>query len=97
MTLHKREYSKGTYLWCYKPWDTYAAGAAICPDGKLRRLKRIAFCADTFSTIPASVEYKGKTVAGFVTFKGERPNEYVEFVPYKFRKNGGLFDDSSQS
>lgn len=86
-------YGKGTELTVTRPWGLFLAGAARCPDGKVRRLKRIAGVADTLFTIPAAVEYKRKTVSGYVTLREDDEGErVVEFVPYVNRKNGHLFE-----
>lgn len=99
MTRDVRSYAEGTCLVTRMPWATYLGGRALCPDGKVRALKRIALCADTFFSVPAAVSYKGKTVAGFVTVTTregyDTPTDddpaIVKFVPYTYRKNGGLF------
>jgi hypothetical protein len=76
-----------TYLDQSFPWGLYRGGAALCPDGKVRKLKRIATTADTFFSIPASVTVRGRTVAGYVTVK----EAVVEFHPYLYRKNHSAF------
>lgn len=93
-------YADGTYLQQRSPWGWYDGGAALCPDGKVRRLKRIAESADTFFSVPASVTVRGKTVAGYVTIETRdgysTPTDddpsVVKFVPYEYRKNGDVFD-----
>jgi hypothetical protein len=99
MNTDKRDYALGTYIIHQMPWSIYVSGAALCPDGKVRRLKRIASTADTFFSIPASVTYLRKTVSGFVTVKTldgfDTPTEedpaVVKFIPYTYGKNGKLF------
>jgi hypothetical protein len=61
------EYANGTYLRTSTMWDLYSGGAAMCSDGKVRVLKRIAITADTFFSIPASVSVRGRTVSGYVS------------------------------
>jgi hypothetical protein len=99
MAIERRNYASGTYLEVTYPWGVYVGGAALCPDGIVRRLKRIARTADTLFSIPASVTFKGKTIAGYVTFENdigtstedkEHPH-YVSFRPYTYRQNGSLF------
>lgn len=85
--LDKITYARGTYFLVRMPWAVFAGGAALCPDGKVRKLKRISVCADTFFSVPASVVYKGRTIAGYCT----TDNDVIEFRPYEYRKNGGAF------
>jgi hypothetical protein len=94
-----REYAKGTYLQYTMPWGLYVGAAALCPDGVVRKVKRIAETPDTYFSIPASVTYKGKTVAGCLHFKNvgdpANPLEFkdaVVFSPYLYRKNGNIFN-----
>lgn len=103
-TYHHRQYRKyahGTYLELQGPWHTYCGGKALCADGKVRKLKRIAYGADTFFSIPASVTVQGKTVAGYVTvttIEGwdtatKEDPAVVRFHAYKYRKNHGLLEE----
>ena len=69
----------------------------LCPDGK-RRLATITSEPDTFFSVPARVQYKGKTVSGFVT--GRETDDYqpdMEFIPYTYGKNGALFEPSAST
>lgn len=61
------DYANGTYLRTSIMWDVYSGGAAMCSDGIVRTLKRIAITADTYFSIPAAVSVRGKTVSGFVS------------------------------
>jgi hypothetical protein len=66
----------------------YASGTSLDTS-----LKRIAKSADTFFSIPASVTFKGKTVAGFVRIDTlNNPEATVQFTPYAYRKHGDIFD-----
>lgn len=67
--MTRTNYANGTHLTTSGHWDVFTSGAAMCPDGKVRALKRIAITADTFFSIPAAVRVKGRTVSGFVTVK----------------------------
>lgn len=67
MSMDKREFANGTCIVISYPWGLYRGGKAQCEDGRVRTLKRIAICADTFFSIPAAISYRGKTVSGFVT------------------------------
>lgn len=99
--MEKREYANGTYLLNTMPWGIYVGGAALCADGKVRRLKRIAQTADTAFSVPASVTVKGKTVSGFVTTETLTGSSVptmddptvVRFHAYTYGKNGGVFND----
>lgn len=99
--VDKREYAYGTYLLCRMPWSTYVGARALCPDGKVRNVKRISICADTFFSVPASVSYKGKTVTGYITvatksgssFATDDDPGYVKFIPYSKGKNGHIFEE----
>jgi len=86
------DYAHGTCLITRMPCSTFVGGKAMCPDGRVRTLKRIAMTADTFFSIPASVSYQGKTVAGFVSVDTlNDPNNVVKFTPYAYRKHGDIF------
>jgi hypothetical protein len=94
-----RSYANGTYFQYTMPWSLYVGAAALCPDGKVRKVKRIAETPDTFFSIPASVTYKGKTVAGYLHLKNvAHPfdavafKDAVIFSPYLYRKNGNIFN-----
>jgi hypothetical protein len=87
-----RQYEKGTFLVMWLPFGSYFQGAAMCPDGKVRRLKTISECADTAWTIPASISYRGKTVSGHVEFKSDSglstdEKQFVAFVPHGKHKD----------
>jgi hypothetical protein len=96
--MDTRHYANGTFLTVGMPWSTYVSGAALCSDGKVRKLKRIAATADTFFSVPASVVVNGRTVAGYVTvetlagYSTETADDpaVVKFVSYTYRKNGAL-------
>jgi len=92
----KREYALGTYLTMDDlPFSGYIGGRAICSDGRARNLKRIAFSADTFFSVPAAVTIKGKTVSGYVSVEtcegfSTDTNEdpaVVKFHAYLYGKN----------
>jgi hypothetical protein len=60
-------YANGTSLRTATCWDVYSGGAALCSDGIVRALKRIALTADTYFSIPAAVSVRGVTVSGYVS------------------------------
>lgn len=100
----KQEYAQGTYTVQSYPWGYYRGGAALCPDGKVRKLKRISTTADTFFSVPASVTVKGKTVSGYIGFTSVNGYDtttaddpaIVRFYPYQYGKNGHLLSQESQ-
>lgn len=87
-----RVYNNGTSITQTFPWGVYVSAKALCPDGKVRKTNRISQNADTFFSIPASIRFRGKTVAGFLSIE----DETVQFIPYKHRKNGNIFNESVQ-
>ena len=80
-----------TYLETAGPWGVNVNAAVQCPDGIIRKVKRISIVADTYFSIPAAINYKGKTVTGYVT-GGDCDNQEYRFMPYLYRKNGKIFD-----
>lgn len=96
MTTERRDYADGTYLVQSFPWGFYSSGAAMCSDGKVRTLKRIAQTADTFFSVPASVNVGKRTVSGYVTVEcrsglsteTDDDPAVVKFVAYSYGRNG---------
>lgn len=76
----------------------YARGKALCSDGKVRALRFTDGIADTFFSVPARVQVKGKTVSGYATVETvegystvtDGDPAVVKFVAYSYGKNGGL-------
>jgi hypothetical protein len=68
----------------------FVSATVLCTDGKIRKVKRISSTADTFFSVPASVEVrvhrKRHTVAGYVTMD----DDGVRFIAYSYGKNGHL-------
>ena len=95
--MERREYDKGTEVITTMPWGCFVRGKAVCPDGKVRSV-RLALCADSFFSIPASVVFRGKRVTGFVTFAEdhETNRRWVEFIPNAFGKNSQAFSESER-
>lgn len=102
MNMDTREYGVGTNLTQSYPWGIYWGGKALCSDGKVRALKRIAQTADTFFSVPAAVEVRkdGKryTVSGYITMETlsgmstevDGDPTTVKFIAYTYGKNGHL-------
>ncbi len=102
MNYQTREYGVGTELRVSYPWGMYWGGKALCSDGKVRTLKRISTTADTFFSVPASVEVRreGKryTVSGYITSETlagmstevDGDPTVVKFIAYSYGKNGDL-------
>lgn len=80
-----------TYLEYAGPWSVNVNAAVQCPDGIIRKVKRIAIEGNTYFSIPAAITCKGKTVAGYIT-GGDCDNPEYRFRPYLYRKNGGIFN-----
>ena len=59
-----------------------------CPDGALR-IARLGV-ADTFFTVPARVDVRGKRVAGFVSV--DRDGGEYHFTPSKRGRNASAFE-----
>lgn len=66
----------------------------LCPDGK-RRVATLSAAPDTFFSIPARVKAYGKTVAGYVTGCETDGKKDLEFRPYLYRKNHGVFSNET--
>lgn len=98
MTIDTREYAAGTSLTQSYPFGFYIAGRAMCSDGRVRALARIAQTADTFFSVPAAVKVKGRTVSGYVTVDTVSGSSVatdddpaiVRFRAYTYGRNGGL-------
>jgi hypothetical protein len=97
------EYAKGTRLDTRQPWGIFTGGRALCSDGKVRRLARIAITADTFFSIPAAVKVRGRTVSGYATVEtmqgfstvsADDP-PVVKFVAVKTGRNCGLLPEGA--
>lgn len=92
------KYSRDTFLDSSMPFGLYVGGAAMCSDGKVRKLARISQTADTFFSIPAAVRVKGRYVSGYVYVETEdgwsvETDGYpliVKFIAYKSGKNSDL-------
>ena len=99
MATTKHDYANGTYITRSYPWGLNVKARALCPDGIVRTCKRVAETADTFFSVPASVNVKGRTVAGYITVQTiegystptDNDPAIVKFVPYLYRKNHDAF------
>lgn len=103
MNTQKREFALGTYLVVRYPWACNVSGAAMCSDGKVRKLARIAETADTFFSTPATVRVSGKSVAGYVTVETAEGYSMetaadpavLKFIAVTYRKNHALLPPGS--
>jgi len=92
------EYAQGTRLDTRQPWGIFTGGRALCSDGRVRALARIATTANTFFSVPAAVKVRGKTVSGYVTVDtvsgSSVPTDddptVVRFHAYTYGRNGEL-------
>jgi hypothetical protein len=78
------------------PWlRAYSVQHALCSDGK-RRYARITGEADTYFSIPASVNVLGKTVSGYITAREcEDGSQDYEFRPFAYGKNAAMLPEWS--
>jgi hypothetical protein len=69
-----------TFVKQTQPWGLFqrTGHRVMCSDGKIRACK-MSSTADTFFSVPASIEVNGKTVTGYVT------TETVHFLPNEER------------
>lgn len=101
--IERRHYARGTSLVQECPWGWYHGGRAMCSDGRVRALKRIAPTADTFFSVPAAVTVGGRTVSGYVTVECESGSSVetdddpavVKFVAVTYGRNGALLPDGA--
>jgi hypothetical protein len=95
MTTETRTYAQGTALTVRYPWGMFLGGRAMCADGTVRALARIAETADTFFSVPAAVKVNGRTVSGYVTVEcasgssvaTDTDPAVVKFVAVTYGKN----------
>lgn len=101
--ISRRHYARDTYIDSVNPFGLYVGGAAMCSDGVVRTLKRIAQTPDTFFSTPAAVTVAGKTVSGFVQVESEQgwtnvtdtDPATVKFVAYTYGTNGDLLPEGA--
>jgi hypothetical protein len=64
---------------------------ALCPDGVYRN--GICGIADTYSTVPARLKVRGRTVSGFIMVTRDADwNSVIKFVPSGDGKHRAIFD-----
>lgn len=82
------EFALDTYLNADGLFGEYTKGRALCSDGKVRALIRIDRYADTYFSVPATVQVRGKKVRGYATVEPQYGRTYmggdwvVKFVRY---------------
>lgn len=103
MPRDTRQHARGTSLTVDYPFGWYVTGRAMCSDGRVRALKRIAVTADTFFSVPAAVTVKGRTVSGYVTVETEtgmtvdteEDPSIVKFIAVKYGRNHDALPDGA--
>lgn len=91
------DYAKGTCLTLGSgPFACgFISGKAECADGKVRSVHFRDGIADTFFSVPASVQVRGRTVSGYVTVETvsgwgiptDDDPAIVRFISYTYGKN----------
>lgn len=89
--IQTRTFPNGTSLTQSFPWGLYVRARAMCSDGRIRSTKHLSNTADTFFSVPASVEVKHRTVSGYITIT----DEGVRFIAYTYGKNGHLLPEDT--
>lgn len=105
MSVQTKQYAYGTTVTVRYPFGLYMAARVMCPDGVVRATSRIAETADTFFSVPCAVKAYGKTVAGYMTTatRGGLSTAtdddplFMQFIPYTYRKNHGVFTRRAQA
>lgn len=72
-TTQTRQYAHGTSVTQSFPWGGFVSARALCPDGAVRTVN-VAETADTFFSVPASVQFRGTRVSGFITIDESTPD-----------------------
>lgn len=87
MNIQKRQLGK-TYVTQSFQWGLYTPNGhrLLCSDGVIRAA-RLAQTADTFFSVPASIQVKGKHVTGYMTTE-----ESDTGTVYAFRHHNGQDD-----
>jgi hypothetical protein len=93
--MAKTEYANGTSLTTVGPYSLYCGARALCPDGIVRSMSRVAHTGDTWFSLPASVNIgkKRRKVSGYVTGDLTGHEGTICFVPYKYGANHDAIPD----
>lgn len=82
------QYAFGTSIETAGPWNIPIGCTAFCPDGKVRKLKRVSVNPKCTYKINGAINLNGKTVSGYVTvinFDGmaddEKYAQMIHFMP----------------
>lgn len=94
-TFDTHDYADGTSLTQSYPFGSYVAALAMCADGRVRAVKRIAATADTFFSVPCAVAVAGRTVSGYLTIEtrsgastaSDSDPAVVKFAAYDYGRN----------
>jgi len=93
--FNTEEHALNTSFTTCLPWNIYVTAHVMCPDGIVRKVKRISMTAGTWLSVPCSVTVKGITVAGDMTICDSPDSPFYEaviFRPYTYRKNHVVFN-----
>lgn len=74
-----------TWVEHYGPWGLPLKAAVLCADGVIRVTSGIHHSPSTLWTLPASLQVKGKTVSGEITWPDGDHDEYRFFAHGKNR------------
>ena len=99
---HTHEANMQTWLQTVGPWGIPEKARVLCADG-VYRIARTAQTANTFFSLPARVQVRGKTVSGFITTEDNPHIAYRTvqgapalgylFIPYQYRRNHAALPD----
>lgn len=97
MAIHTNQYAHGTSVTQSFPFGYYLSARAMCPDGVVRAVN-VATTADSFFSVPASVQFRGTRVSGFITIdnaptdasRDTRTHAIVRFSPNACGRNAHL-------
>lgn len=87
------DFEDGSYVQTKGPWNVPISGKALCPDGKIRKLKRISHISGNVHDLSCAISYNGKTVSGVIRIV----KEGLQFVPTGLNANAFNQDFNSIS
>ena len=82
------QYAFGTSVETAGPWNIPVGCMAFCPDGKVRKLKRVSINPKSTNKINGAINFNGKTVSAYVTVMNlegmseeEKYTQMIHFMP----------------